>query len=284
MAGFLYYIPGAPSGSKSALEKCGLADVFGKADSPWFRVDRGGPDGGGGALVALKQFRPEPFKYAPEFQAWRAEPGGRYWIGYVKTDPPRPEQLQRREFIAGHPVTMEDGSVWTVPIARSFTRGMTLPQSLSLGPNGELIAESLPRFVGISAKAERVFERIRFESSMVAQGITEWPEGDAPYPPLTYSEGFQIAVESLTLNYHVNGAVLSCWPSPLLTTDNVFSAALALIDWPGLESEAAEREFNRKNDPQKKSAAAEARELSTTADGETANCPDTTQPMQTSIG
>lgn len=62
------------------------------------------------------------------------------WLGVLKADPPRPQDLERFKVIGGGTVTDPQHYEWTLPVARALAHGMpygTLPQSYRFDEQGE---------------------------------------------------------------------------------------------------------------------------------------------------
>lgn len=117
MASFLYYKPGdAPS--RAFLERIEFPHVA-HAGTPG-RGCSTGPDGKAGFCFGLCP-PPHPegvgaiVGYFPAQQTWRRYVGGELWLGWETANPPRPEDLQLRNYVDGHPVTLADGHVWVIP-------------------------------------------------------------------------------------------------------------------------------------------------------------------------
>jgi hypothetical protein len=155
--------------------------------------------------------------YYPDDQVWdevAIDKADSYWLG-IDGDTLAPADLERDELIAGHLVTLEDGHDWLIPVARCFPAGTNLPEALILGPGGELVSEILPRFAKFAGDAERVYEAL----------------GDGEDMSLT--DGWDIAVRALSLNYHLDRHEVSFLK--LLTTTNMTMILRAIIDYPTIE-------------------------------------------------
>lgn len=120
----MVYIPGG--GTRKDFPQLGLESLIERhiAALP-FEVAQG-PDGGSGSLVFLYDERfpsNTPRQYDPATQKWEpaAADGdlkpGRYWLGCVEADRPKPEELQRDQLFDGEPVTLDDNRVWVIPVA-----------------------------------------------------------------------------------------------------------------------------------------------------------------------
>lgn len=171
-----------------------------------------GPDGGAGYVVADHD---KHVGYYPKKQQWRQGQNKNYWLGF--DGPVDPKDLQKKELIDGHYITLNDGNQWLIPVARSFPTGTRLPQVLLLGPNGELISESLPAYASFSQEMERVWDV-----------FTDPDNNEA----LSMEEAWKIAVNALSINYHIQGEEVSFLK--ILTTNNVTDILKAVVDIPTL--------------------------------------------------
>lgn len=267
MAGLLYFLP-SETDTKEALGGIakGCQVESGRANS--------GPGGSPGAVVFLS-FPTSPREgrplvgYYPKKQTWHSAGSPGVFVGYETDNPPNPEDLARPEMIDGHFVRLADGKDWLVPTARIFPQGSRLPKALILGPGGELISESLPRYASISRQADRVWAE--FERSIDGNDPAESEK------PLTVQDQFDIAIEALSINYR-----LSKWEASalrLLTTDNVVKIIQALIDVPTLiEVAKAHTEALKKKD------LASILDGSNSSDGKPDGSRNTSQPTQTLTG
>ncbi len=148
MAGFLYHLPGltrdklAPGGvfSRSLLAARGLAEILSDVTNcpdhaTVANVDRQGPDGGPGCIVAANP--PRTMGYYPRQQEWQQVDGvDGCWLGYDKGEFPKPEDLERPATIAGYGPTLGDGNAWTIPILRRPDDTTELPRDLIGKANG----------------------------------------------------------------------------------------------------------------------------------------------------
>lgn len=147
--------------------------------------------------------------YYPDNQKWTKV--NDWWLG-VSREKINPDTLLRDEVVDGHFVKLEDGNEWLIPVARVFPIGTNLPESLVLGPDGQLVKEILPRFAAFTQKADEVFEFFRKEKGLLQ------------------TEAWEIAVEALAINYHVGRQEVSALR--LLTTANIAKIMQAIIDMP----------------------------------------------------
>jgi len=252
MSGLLYFLPGRRAATATAIAAAGLSDVVEHFAQ---REALTGPGGESGLVIApaCPDGKAAQCGYFPASQHWVAATCGRYWIGRETDNPPLPEDLQRPEMVAGHLVALEDGNEWLIPVARHFAQGTALPQALLLGPDGQLVAEALPRFAKLSSHAERAFDDF-----CRAAGSPNDAEGE----PLTIAEIWAIAIEALALNYRISAEEVSFLH--LLTTQNTLRIAEALIDWPTAEAAIAAN-AEAAVSPQKKNSTGES---ASSSDGE----------------
>lgn len=218
MSTFLYYIPHVVTVSADDVKRVGITALDKLESVGWCSVERG-PDGNPGCVFACQPDTDAGelprIGFYPASQAWSPANAGSFWLGYEPARKPRPADLQRAEFIGGHVAELDDGNAWTVPLARAFGSGVSLPQALVLGPNGELIAEALPKFARLGATAERVFTAFLDDGE-----------------DLTVAECWDIAVIALAQNYRLSKWEVSALR--LLTTDNVQTVLGHLIDLPAI--------------------------------------------------
>ena len=220
MAGFLYFAPARPRVDRAWVTDHGPAYAF--DDDDWGRMSQGelgqGPGDQRGCLFARRAGEPHALGYAPDRQRWaKAAGSGEYWLGYDTAEPPTPAHLERAEIIDGHLVRLGDGQQWLVPVARMFSGGTALPQAIVLGPNGEKVLRALPAYVAIARHADRVATDIH----------------------IGMSDGWDIAVEALALNYRIGPDEASLLQ--LLTTPIVPNVLEALVDVPTLRAVARQR-------------------------------------------
>jgi hypothetical protein len=182
-----------------------------------------GPDQANGVIFAFQPRTAERCdaraQYWPDRQHWHN--CGDYWIGYYHDAPPRPACLRRESFLESHPVLLEDGQTWDIPIARYLLGGSPLPASLSIDEQGHTIFRELPRYTAYSQAATKLLEIL----------FTE-PDGDPVKIPYDILE--HLAVEALRLNYHVNREAILF--RELLTTANLIALMKAALDLVTVES------------------------------------------------
>lgn len=233
MAGFIYYFPGVNGVSDDVLKKHGVERVFDGSSVDRVPVLQRGPDGDAGVLAVMKPDHEQGVKaglqYKPHRQTWQEAPQGGYWIGYETDARPRPIDLQRKTMLSGHIVVLNDGESWLVPIARSFPIGMSLPVTLRVGKDGELIVgEVVKQYVAFGDLAEAHWES-SVELAMQAQSSTE-----DVVQGRSFDDIWPLAVEALSINYRIGSAemsVLDC-----LTTENLSEVTDAVVDMPTIKA------------------------------------------------
>jgi hypothetical protein len=269
MSKLLYFIPGRQTANENTLADAGLAELFENTPHNVPRGTETGPTKQGGVVVAANGTGKGRVGYFPDDQEWKEVNDGKYWIGVFSDDSVTPDDLARTEQINGHLVKFQDGNEWLIPAARCFPEGTKLPQSLILGPNGELVEEILPRYAQMSAKAEKVWEMYLKESAMLAAGTV--PEG---YQIMSRREQWDIAIEGLTINYCINEHGVSILK--LFTTHILEDIFRALVDLPTLDEMVADHEAALK-----KKAKIDTGDGSSLKNGEPDDSIHTTQQLQT---
>lgn len=269
MAGLLYFIPGKQAVNSGDIEKVGLDKVF-RGCSFGFRQTSAHASGSSGCIVVPDPCSPLGVKpktgYYVKTQIWEKAPKADYWIGYEKDRPVKPDDLLRKEFIAGHTVKLLDGNEWTIPTARSFPMGSKLPKALLLGNDGELISEALPKFASISQKADLVWK------NFVAQQIAKEEGGESEEEGISFVEAWKIATEAIGLDHVIGENEISVLR--LFSTENVSEMLDALVDMPTVIAESMARmEANKKKD------STVPPDGSSTKIGEPESSPDTSQPL-----
>ncbi len=242
MAGFLYFIPNRPAVSDADMQRLGLSSVLGDGTPPC--VGGKGPEGMTGVFCVLSsvpESREDGSKYMRHdkaAQTWRKCEKGAYWLGYWNDDKPGPQDLMREEAVGGHTVRLEDGSVWTIPLAMVMGGGTAFATKLTLNDNGEWINGSVEdRFASICERAEDVFEFWMYDAKAAAGGEDEAEDGEsAERPVLVIADLYDLAADALAVNYHVGKHevdALNIFTDHnavfYMTADNILGA---LIDFP----------------------------------------------------
>ena len=232
MAHFLYAIPNGGMVNAEKLKTAGLAGIF-EGVTYSQRQTSQGPGGGDCTLICIGDDA-KALYFKPEQQAWQQSLNGKYQVGLYEKDKPTEEILRREKQLAGHEIEMGDGSKWLVPVARIITGGSSLPQSLILGKNGEVLTEALPQYAQFSAKAEKLWEDFRNEISKKKEKIK-----------MTIPERMAFAIEALAWNYHIGTEEVNLLK--LITTQNLHEVLEAIIDIPTLVEVAKQMEDEKKN-------------------------------------
>lgn len=224
MGRVLYYLPSVVKQEDFLAER---AAVFGTDPSVEHRGVSGGPDGGEGEVLSLSSGVGR-VAYLKAEQEWAQVPGRAWWMGWDRASPPAPRDLARPEQLRGRAVRLADGQDWIVPTARLWIehegRALpvdALPQKLGVGADGRLAFSPLARYRTLADAGLRVWQGLN-----VAQGAISIT--------LPLNDEWQIAVDALSANYHVGPEEVTALG--LLTTANLASLLLALIDFEGFVS------------------------------------------------
>lgn len=242
MAGLIYFQAGlgdTHACGKPDLEALGLADAF-KGRSCNVRGTSAGPPDDDGKPQAGGVFRPAPPEGAkwPPLGCWPPDDAdrpkqtwtrfGNLYVGHYTADPPTPEDLRNTGFVGGYAVKLDDGHEWTVPIARVFPTGTTLPQRLILGPDDNWTSELKPEFVEFSRRAGEFYDLCIQDIAPTMETVpvaTEWAD---------------FAVAALAINYHIERRGAS--HLGLLGDRNVWAILRCTTDFPAIEAAAEERQ------------------------------------------
>jgi hypothetical protein len=234
---FLYFIPNHPGGNvtRADFEALGLGYALSVGD-PDARVCRAGPEGLSGILAVPSPVpgsgvdRGPDSLYEPAKQVWRKGPGGKYWVGFYKNQPPMPASLRREKLIEGEPTKLSGGGEWLVPIARSVVRGTTLPKAMVLGEDNETWEQKeLEEYAHLCRDAERAWEVLsRTTTDEDGNGVAK----------IGWQEGMRIAVSALSANYRVGPIEVAMLR---LTDGDMWEVLRSVCDVPALERVMAER-------------------------------------------
>jgi hypothetical protein len=238
MASLLYFLPGTPPDEAAVYTAVAAtaipASLRAERRLEWRHTDAG-PEGEGTVVRRKLPGHPRRMGYYPDDgQVWEAVTVAasgplaehRVWIGHESTAPPTPADLAAEEMVAGHAVRLADGAEWAIPLARVFPQGTALPESLRLAPDGKLVKGVLPRFAEFCARVERYWDIYVATLDAVAGGLAapEWDDADA----------WRLAVEALSLNYHLGPVEVS--HLGLVNTSNLAAVIGALFDRPTVEA------------------------------------------------
>ncbi len=187
-----------------------------------------------GSLVTLAdrfgETPPSP-NYDPAKQVWRKATGAKYWVGMDKTSRPTPESLARKKMLQGCPARLQDGNDWIVPVCVPAIFqdqmkeaglppliGRQLPVQMDLSDNDEIVTRLVEAYEGIAERCHAFFSEY--------VGFNKPPENVSPVD--RFNQKVSLAVELLTLNYHVSRVevigLLGCFTSD--TWMNVLRAAI----------------------------------------------------------
>lgn len=232
MGGFLYFIPGVQAVNEKVLRDKGLGDRLSVFTSMQVQA---GPGEKAGMLVranvpesAASKERKTRFGYYPDEQEWSEVNG--IWVGITKANPPGPEDLARDELESGYDVELNDGNTWHIPSARAFTKVLTV------GPDGAIHAESLPKYEAFSRKAERLFA--------LYYGCSSPEERDDLLKEISALDMFSLCVDAIAVNYRVGTAEVSLLK--LLTTRNWWAVSRAVVDFEGFKKFADDMDSKKK--------------------------------------
>ena len=272
MKPFLYYIPnetgmpGPGAAREQWLTRCGLGHLSGCS----FPVRRtmAGPNPENCPGVVLSGIPPDKDSdrlfevgYRPRHanaeraETWREAAG--HWIGYAHEYQPGPDDLARKDQIAGHLVKLRDGNKWLFPAVRLAGGRSGLPQSIGLDARGGLVIEDLPEYADVQDGAKLCYDRF-------ASGIG-----------FTYVEIVKVLSRILGLNYYVSVGETSALR--LFDTENILRAMWAIIDGPALDKIEADEEESKK-----KGSGTLTADSTNTGSIVPAAFQDTDQPMATS--
>lgn len=274
--GFLYFIEGQNTAAADIIAAAGLAYALGDGTAITTReaLAGPGPKNRGGIVLAYGgdgKTDPASVGFWPDRQVWRpaGQAGGTY-VGMpagpeAKTQKPGPADLMRAEPVGGYIVDLADGNPWIVPVARIFPEGTAFPQTLAIGPEGQLVSEPIEEFAAAAGDADRIWDAVRTDHDMLEDGEEPTAIDDI--------EAFRMAVRALAINYRVGPAEVSALK--ILTTTNVLRVLACFVDYPAFA--AAELADAKKNGEQ-------APDTGPSDDGPPASAATTSQPEPTSNG
>lgn len=190
---YLLYIPGVRGAGFPEFQTLGLGDTL-DGSLPTVTSAQPGPDGGTGVFCAWGTLLDQPtLQYLPERQEWRAarpdkEHGlaaGRYWVGREKGRAILPATLYRGQNYPSQSVTLADGQVWDIPVARQ------LPHCWGLNEEGEFARRPRGEFAAFCQRSEAIFREL------VSGG------GE-----VTLSDSFAYGCAALALNYRLTADLI----------------------------------------------------------------------------
>ena len=165
---------------------------------------------------------PNLVQYRPDRQAWTPiGDGSRCWIGLDPASLPEPEDLARRETVAGYLVNDAHGRQWSVPIARSPREGgVSLPCDYRFDGAGRAVRQLKAEFDDLWQIAGKVWDFYNNTDDPPAEVNDLWLA--------------ERAVRILSLNYRLGPAELDRLCSHgrgVLDTGTLTRIFMALIDW-----------------------------------------------------
>ena len=215
---FLVFVPGESGdgeGLRSRVDAAGASSLFQGCEVECRGV-RGGPGYEDGVVCA--GFRPDQrdnrrVLYRAEEQSWAMIPWGNgVQVGIWNNAPPRPETLAHARLRDSHPVTLEDGQTWRVPIVRLF------PRLMQYGADGELeVGKPAPAVI-------EAFEAVQY----VVDEMGEYEDAAVSWTGLMAA-----CSQLLALNYRVErfglATLLGVW-----SQESLLNALWAALDQPSL--------------------------------------------------
>lgn len=207
----LIFIPNVTAPNPSHLEDVGLGYLLqpGNDQGPHITELVGaGPDGNCGAVFYWLKDGPQETGYAPDRQTWVPAvadeahnlPAGRYWVGWLKGQLPKPSDLQRDNLLPGRVLRLGDDQAWQVPSA------MQVPQRMRLQSNGTWKPQA-------DARYQRFVERSQWAFDAVLKILRSEAGVDL-------SEMVTYAIEALVWNYRITPELanaLDLFPELVLT-------------------------------------------------------------------
>ncbi len=255
MAGLLYFVAGdgREAAKTQRIEELGLKYAFGDRPPTPCPVSKG-PCGGPGVVMAIDaDLDGHALGYYPDKQTWlqiftpsAALPA--QWVGCYTDSPPTPEQLQRKQLLPGHLVTLGDGHRWEIPIARTWLEEdgqaawlVFLPRRMTLDEEGQFTPGNvLPQYGKLWDASAGYFDRLT--AAIRAQQKREEGKGKREEGKKAGEEEEGVSflvdedtcVDVLAANYRVGRAEvvllgLLTWNGP--HARNILEAAIDLPGW-----------------------------------------------------
>ncbi len=229
MSGFFYYLPnvGEPFPyqqdgeiDQAKLQEVGLGhlhdcELWGR-DLLGGTVHGHGPDGGSGVCLYCRPTKPprdEPLtRYHADKQTWQKGIGGSYWIGVIRGDEPRPDDLARFNQFEGANVTDTSRRLWQVPIARLPSRPFGyLPASFSFDDEGNPVSQ-------VRDDCQRLWQ-------IGGTFFDAWQTGQIA--SMDDAEAINLVMEVLAMNYRLGKSevrLLTETTGPIIDSDFMFAA------------------------------------------------------------
>lgn len=217
---FLVWVPGESGDGEGLRWRVDVAEASSLFEGCELecRGVKGGPDGGDGVVCAgylPKQRDGRCVMYKPAEQTWFAIPdGGGVQVGIWNALSPTPKTLERERMHESHPVTLEDGQTWRVPIVRMF------PRLMHYGLDGDVeVGKPVPRVAKAFESVERVIRDMETHGDTAA----------------SWASLMEAGTELLKLNYrlelHGLDRLLQVW-----SQDTLRDVLMAAMDEPGLKA------------------------------------------------
>jgi hypothetical protein len=242
MAGLLYYLSGRSGQPNLAdLRGWGLGYAF-EVDPEVGQCVRGGPDAGGGLVLADPRQRNRVGIYLND-QKWLRMPAPLLpegapttWVGYETARPPGPAELAMARQIPGHLVRLRDGNDWLCPVARgSVDVGDALRWCKAL-PSCTGVDEETGQWVRgdvVPEHSELWSLAQRWWDVWIAAGVSsaELREAGDPEPKVDVDFDIRnVAEAALATNYRVSRVEVALLALFDETVER--DIANALVDWP----------------------------------------------------
>lgn len=233
----LYFIPNGKALSTALLKQHGLDGLIASGQG---RETMRGPTDGPGILIASGNVPMPHLTYDPAGQVWQRRFGSDAWVGYVKSDPPSSQTLQRDKTIRGESIILADGNAYCVPLLRSFdpnqlegafTYQINLDRVLEQDPEtGRMVpGDVIPEYSEVWNQALQIGDCVLTQVTRGASGAATLEDG--------VLEDFVANV--LAMNYRVHKPELSILK--LLTVELSVQVMQMAIDWKTLQANLKNR-------------------------------------------
>lgn len=209
MYGFLYYLPGVASFTKTLIAEWGLSENFEGFTEQFVPVSQGPDKSSGLVLHAQPKNSQTRCGYYPETQKWIQ--WGRFWIGFETEKKPGPDDLWRGKDVKSYSVELDDGNMWRIPIARYMEHGTLLPQSMVMMPGGEIVEEISEKYMPYWEAA------IPFYEEWMREGTPQFDKAAL----------YRFALMALRLNYRI--AAPEAAALKLFTLENLYNISSAAV-------------------------------------------------------
>lgn len=235
MAQPLYYLPGVRQETfanvslvRQMLADRGLTEAFadvGLSEMSYQELRGKGPDEKAGVILTYQTPEgrlPRNLGYHAELQEWTPYGDGtKLWIGIDPTEPPTPDDLQRKRQYTGYAIELS-GQPWLVPVVRRLDDSTELPRRLLWDATGQVIEPVKAEYVAYWEESMEVVERLVFEEGRPAT-IKDMP----------VVRGLELCVRALSINYRFSRAE-QCIVEPI-DADNWQLVLAATVDLPKVD-------------------------------------------------